>query len=280
MLGLLGLFGMGIGAAVDGIDKTSRNVEAKQKWINNPRPNGVYYGDDVWMDWKGELRDIRTNARRSIYKDYTSGDRIMYDEHSRPIRNLTEEERQFKIQELKKTQDPFVTTIKAKPGATSYVEDEKRPLSGDRYIDIYTGDVYVERKMYHDFYDYIYCRMFDMTEEDLDQINQGGRKVYNEKLSKISDTKAKFHKATYYYINPVTGLFVRRSDAAKKSTRRSILKGLSNRDHDYSEQEYEDEIRLLNKAQKIRIQYLLEDKELGDEPLFGVKKAICLDNVQ
>lgn len=291
MFGFLALLGIGAGAAVDGIDKSMRNAENKEKWKNNPRPNGVYYGDSVYLDWKGQERDIKTNQRVTITKDYVTGERILRDKNFNPIRNLSSEEDEMNRRAaLNKPRKPWETVIEpvVKKHWNGYSEKNgKRMLRGARYIDIETGEIFFDRMlsastyivMSHSDHGYYgkYRDMFLLHDEILDEIEKNGRRVYNDlSLWELIDKGlADEHVGGFVYVNERTKQIVRWSDHEIKSRNADFKRGEVDRLP--SKEEDAILIKRFNRAQKIRRKFLTEDYKdgVGTFGPYGLEDAIC-----
>ena len=179
MFGIFYAAYIAIGSAISGAKAAIEEQQCKNRGIEK-RERGENF-TNTYYDRYGHIRDIDTG--KSVMVDYigneTDGkDQYIRDMYGKPIRNLSEERRQTRLNEALSNRDPRRTVVEWKKGVSdSKTRVKGNPLyAGDTYKDIKTGEIYV-------------CRLFSFPND----FNHDG---YGK-----------------YYMNINTGLLVREADS-------------------------------------------------------------------
>ena len=189
MFGIIYLIANTIGVTISGTKAAKENYDARKRGYEKQSQGKNRAG--IYTDRLGATRLLSNNKRVSIDNLYCAEadgrDCYMYDEHGRPIRNMSEEIRQERMRETKAKNDPRISVVEWKQGVPRNLAGiHGRPYcAGKQYKDLKNGNIYV-------------CRILTIPKE----LSNG------ESFSGV------------YYMNMNTGLLVREADSSKERTRR------------------------------------------------------------
>lgn len=150
MIGIFYLLANAIGLTVSGTLAAKENYDAIQRGKERQRQGKNIAG--VYTDRLGATRRLSNHERVSM--DYLPGcedrgeDCYMRDKYGRPIKNLSEQIRQERLQTAISKNDPRVTVVKWKQGI-SKVEagvHGRSYYAGSEFKDLETGKIYISRR--------------------------------------------------------------------------------------------------------------------------------------
>jgi hypothetical protein len=149
MFGIFYLIANTIGTVISGANAAKENYDAMRRGYEKQRQGKNRAG--IYTDRLGATRLLSNGKRVSfdnLYCAEAAGrDCYMYDDHGRPIRNMSEEIRQERLYEAKANPDPRRTVIEWKKGISdSKTRVKGNPLyAGHTYKDLDNGKIYVCR---------------------------------------------------------------------------------------------------------------------------------------
>lgn len=143
MFGLFYILANAIGITISGTKKAVDNDYYKKKGLERYR-NGTDNGAHIYYDAEGKQRDLTTNHVMFTYRK--DGDLYIEDTKTFKVRNLSEEKRNEKIKEIKRS-NPEIKAVFYKywTYANSELKDGYINIPGKVFKDVNNGQLYFER---------------------------------------------------------------------------------------------------------------------------------------
>lgn len=148
MFGLLYSIGLGIGAIFSGTKGAINNIQAYNRGLE--RYNNAEDFSRTYIDRKGCTRDLVSNQFVSVRRsfDYKDDDDLYVWQNGNKVRNVSEEEREYKFQIGKEGNWLNRTADLYDPRNWSLQHDKKVKIKGAFYRDLYNDNIYVCREFY------------------------------------------------------------------------------------------------------------------------------------
>ena len=203
MFGIFYALACGIGYVVSGAKMGIEDAISRQQAEEKERNEKIK--TNTYMDHRGATRDITTNQRVIISKDFLgNGDTYIYDDKLNPIRNLSQEKRDLEYTEARAKRKPGETVMfymwehEAKDHGGYKTIFDNGFVRGDRYKDLDNGKIYVEKSIHSN---YLYSNMrlpYDLEWEFY--IDVATKKIVRE-TDRCSSLRKKLMEQGAYYVD-------------------------------------------------------------------------------